>query len=305
MKPLSEGNYALCIAHPGHELRLHGFLEQAKPFVFILTDGSHRTQQDMMMDSIRSIDRAVKQNVKLSIAYLQSAKSKKIFKLCDHSAAPDEQHLKDTQIYSEILSLHTGIFHAFIKAISTNLIKYKITHVVADSSEGYNVCHEIVRIMTDIAIEQVKKKTGQTILSYDYAIEKPYNEGITEDCIHVQLDEMQLDRKMNAILKYPFALTDLKPNISMDNTVMLQLRQMKDGNKVIKEMMQEVNSDFLKNEYLRPYIVTEPKDKPIYETMGEKAVAAEKYPAVITYAEHLKPLKEKLRQELFQISSVS
>ena len=31
---------ALIIAHPGHEIRVHGWLELARPFVFVLTDGS-------------------------------------------------------------------------------------------------------------------------------------------------------------------------------------------------------------------------------------------------------------------------
>jgi len=34
---------ALVIAHPGHELRVHGWLEKARPLVFVLTDGSGRS----------------------------------------------------------------------------------------------------------------------------------------------------------------------------------------------------------------------------------------------------------------------
>src|SRR5215469_10219464 len=34
---------ALVIAHPGHELRVHHWLERAKPQVFVLTDGSGLT----------------------------------------------------------------------------------------------------------------------------------------------------------------------------------------------------------------------------------------------------------------------
>ncbi|MCC5636204.1 hypothetical protein LC593_10105 [Nostoc sp. CHAB 5844] len=31
---------ALIIAHPGHEIRVHDWLELAQPYVFVLTDGS-------------------------------------------------------------------------------------------------------------------------------------------------------------------------------------------------------------------------------------------------------------------------
>src|SRR5439155_2029574 len=34
---------ALVVAHPGHELRVHGWLERARPLTFVLTDGSAST----------------------------------------------------------------------------------------------------------------------------------------------------------------------------------------------------------------------------------------------------------------------
>src|SRR5205085_11261535 len=34
---------ALVVAHPGHELRLHHWLERARPTVCVLTDGSGRS----------------------------------------------------------------------------------------------------------------------------------------------------------------------------------------------------------------------------------------------------------------------
>src|SRR5436309_14218796 len=37
---LPEGNAALVVAHPGHELRVHHWLESTHPRVFVLTDGS-------------------------------------------------------------------------------------------------------------------------------------------------------------------------------------------------------------------------------------------------------------------------
>src|SRR4051812_39680541 len=39
----STGRAALMIAHPGHELAVHGWLERARPQVFVLTDGSGRS----------------------------------------------------------------------------------------------------------------------------------------------------------------------------------------------------------------------------------------------------------------------
>src|SRR5687768_16020419 len=36
-------DWAVLFAHPGHELIIHGFMEQARPVVAILTDGSGST----------------------------------------------------------------------------------------------------------------------------------------------------------------------------------------------------------------------------------------------------------------------
>lgn len=303
MNPLPKGNYALCIAHPGHELRLHGFLEQAKPFVFILTDGSHRAEKDLMMDSIRCIDRATKFGMKKNMAYSASDKSKKIFKFSDHSADEGQEHLKDALIYAEIVNQWTGVFEAFTRSMINNLVKYKIDYLVADASEGHNVCHEMMRIMADVAIEVVKKKTGHEILNYDFAIEKPYNENIT-DAIHIELDPAAVDRKLDAIVNFPLAPMDLRPNISLDYSLIVELEKMKEGKAALKEMIRDVNPGFLQNEYLRPYTASEPSGKPIYEIEGEKAVAAEKYVDVITYKDHLKPLKEKILKLILEPTHV-
>src|SRR5437660_1178518 len=44
----SNARGALFIAHPGHELLVHGWVELVKPSVFVLTDGSGRTNQSRL-----------------------------------------------------------------------------------------------------------------------------------------------------------------------------------------------------------------------------------------------------------------
>lgn len=289
MRSLPEGNYALCIAHPGHELRLHGFLEQARPFVWILTDGSLRTGQDMMMDSIKAISKAIKHGIKVNP---KDNSWNRVFCLT-FPDNPEQFHINDSQIYLEIL-IRTDFFISFIDFIANNLIKYKIDYLIADASEGTNVCHEAMRIMADMAIAIVKKKTGKKILNYDFSIDKPFNNIINEDCIRIELDEDAIDRKLDAMLKFTLALTDLKPNVSLDYNLIIELGKMSNGPEQIKQIIKEINPDFLKYEYLRPYTFSEPTEKSLYETLGEKAVASGKYMQVITYEKHLKPLREKL-----------
>src|SRR5262245_41002456 len=45
------GGWFFLFAHPGHELRVHHFLEQAAPTVAVLTDGSGSTGQPRLDES--------------------------------------------------------------------------------------------------------------------------------------------------------------------------------------------------------------------------------------------------------------
>ena len=49
---------ALVIAHPGHELRIHHWLERAKPRVFVLTDGSGHTNRSRLGQTAALLDAA-------------------------------------------------------------------------------------------------------------------------------------------------------------------------------------------------------------------------------------------------------
>src|ERR1700742_4299674 len=45
---LQDRGAALIVAHPGHELRLHGWMSLARPCVYVLTDGSGHSGQSRL-----------------------------------------------------------------------------------------------------------------------------------------------------------------------------------------------------------------------------------------------------------------
>jgi len=49
---------ALVVAHPGHEISLHGWLERVKPVVFVLTDGSGPRGVSRLSSTTRVLERA-------------------------------------------------------------------------------------------------------------------------------------------------------------------------------------------------------------------------------------------------------
>ena len=49
---------ALVMAHPGHELRIHGWLERTRPLPFVLTDGSGHTSSSRLASTTRVLTAA-------------------------------------------------------------------------------------------------------------------------------------------------------------------------------------------------------------------------------------------------------
>src|SRR4051794_37292284 len=49
----SFGKCALLVAHPGHEIHVHGWLETTRPIVYVLTDGSGRSGRSRLKSTTR------------------------------------------------------------------------------------------------------------------------------------------------------------------------------------------------------------------------------------------------------------
>lgn len=285
MKSLPQANYALSIAHAGHELRLHRFLEIAKPYVFLLTDGSHRFGQDMMMHSVTVIDNAIKQDKKLKFNPKDDS-WKRAWMIIQGDQPPEHKHIKSSQLYLQLIEQKSEFFEYYINFIASNLIRRNINCIISDGFEKLDFVQHICRIMTDIAVGFIVKNTGKQIFQYDYAVNLPYDTDLTDDCIEINLDEEAIDRKVNSILKYPLAIQDLKANLPLDLNVIIELRKMPDGEENIKQILKQVGQGFFSKEYLRPYNFTDITEDIEY-TISEN----EK----ISYMKHIKPIQEKLQ----------
>lgn len=226
-KPLPTGPWALAIAHPGHELRLHGFLEQTKPFVFILTDNSEAKGQDLMWDSIKVIDRATKQGItNISPEKLKDPFMRKVLKI-SLKEGEDKNHVKDSMIEYEVANRHIDFLNYYVDFMADNLIRYKIKCLACDASEDYHLTHEAVRMLCDLAILRVKQRTGDDITLYDYAVTLPYDSIKHEHCIRVELNDDAVERKLHAVCTYPLGVQELSPDIQMRSDMIDKLRTQK------------------------------------------------------------------------------
>src|SRR5689334_19417889 len=135
----SFGKCALLIAHPGHEIRVHGWLEMAKPVVFVLTDGSGRSGTSRLASTTRLLNRA-------------GAKAGSIF-----------GRLSDRDFYHAVLQRDFGFFRDLTSELSDALVRQHFDFVLGDAADGEILTHDVWRGVIDAAIMKAQVELGRPI----------------------------------------------------------------------------------------------------------------------------------------------
>lgn len=183
-------NAALIIGHPGHELRIHHWVETARPLTFVLTDGSGRGQQSRLASTAKVLHRA-------------GAKPAPIF-----------GRWTDAQAYEILLSGNLGALAGLTRELAQAFVANEIQAVVADAMEGFNPTHDLCRHLTNAAVLMADCATGRKIANFDFVLAAPpdtASEAIRDQCIRLQLDRPALARKRVAAENYP----ELKEEIDL------------------------------------------------------------------------------------------
>ncbi|MGH9765463.1 MAG: hypothetical protein ACREDR_09965 [Blastocatellia bacterium] len=171
---------ALVIAHPGHELRVHGWMCRARPSTFILTDGSGRSGKARIEPTSKILREA--------------------------GATPGSLYgrLTDRDAYALVLNRRFDAFIGFAEELAGALIELKVESVVGDAVEGYNPIHDICRFIVDAAVAMAEKKSGKRIANFDFALTgDPSTHGDGDSgSICVNLDRDEFDRKLAAARGY-------------------------------------------------------------------------------------------------------
>ena len=130
-RDVAAGRPLLLHAHPGHELRLFGWMEQHKPTLLLMTDGSGggapRTQH-----SLQSALRA-------------GAHPGAIFGM-----APDRDW------YAAILNSDLTMFNTVISALVETASANRSTLVVSDAVDGYNPMHDLCEVVAASAVARLR-----------------------------------------------------------------------------------------------------------------------------------------------------
>ena len=176
------GKAALIIGHPGHELRIHHWLETARPLTFVLTDGSGRGLKSRLPSTLRVLEQA-------------GAKPAPIF-------GP----WTDAETYRFFLSGNLTMICGITRELAKGFRQNEIQIVVADAEEGFNPTHDLCRYMTNAALLLAERESGRKIANFDFVLDALPDSAppeIRHQCMRIQLDGPALARKRCAAENYP------------------------------------------------------------------------------------------------------
>lgn len=290
------------MAHPSHELRIHGWLEQTRPYVCILTDGAGRTGEPRLSKTSEVLDRA-------------GATQGTIY-----------GRLTDLEVYAAILNGDSELFAGLVEELCEAFVSEQIEYVVGDAAEGYSVAHDICRTMIGAAVELAEYRYGHTIENFDFAVVGRPDRSPGDDTITIYLDDDAFARKINAALAYsPKLARDVEA--ALGGAPFQGIRRLSEA-QLAGEVDVEVSASVLEALKLHPKLQARFADiiegvplaalrvecfRPVgndsghdrttseplfYELYGEKLVDAGRYKRVIRYREHMLPLAQAIRKTI-------
>lgn len=251
---------ALVVAHPGHELVVHGWLEIARPCVFVLTDGSGRSNQSRLSSTTKVLARA--------------------------GATPGSLYgpLTDAAAYAALRNHEFEVFINFARELTAAFVSAQIDFVAGDALEGYNPMHDVCRLVVNAAVTGARRAHGHRIANFDFSLVNQTAalaaSAVAEE-FTLQLDETALARKISVAQGYAELAGEVSSALGKASIDAFRVERLRP---VDTERPESCGHDG--------------NEKPFYEQYGEKQVAAGHYTHVLRYDEHIAPLADALRAEV-------
>lgn len=185
---------ALVVAHPGHELRVHGFLAAARPRVSVLTDGAGRAGRPRLGSTRRVLDDVGSEHGRLFGV------------------------LSDRALYDALLAKDLALFVYLAEELAISLLLDRVERVVSDAAEGYNPAHDLCRLLVDAAVGLAARE-GEAIESLDFPLVGPPSDcppGLADRALWLALDDRAFARKRAAAEGYAELDDEVKAALSRD-----------------------------------------------------------------------------------------
>jgi hypothetical protein len=169
---------AIVVAHPGHELVVHHYMEVHRPLYFCLTDGSGGNAASRLASTTNLLARV-------------GARPGSIY-----------GRFSDKDLYRLLLEGRAEVFVELLNELATDLIDAEVEFVVGDAMEGFNPGHDVCRALIDSAVAVVQTRTGRALENYEFAV---HNNPATDPegaLVRLDLADDAFDRKIEAAMAY-------------------------------------------------------------------------------------------------------
>jgi hypothetical protein len=271
---------ALVVAHPGHELRVYGWLAATRPRVFVLTDGSGRTQRS------------------------RSASTDEVLSAVGAARGCIYARLTDAALYTAILDHDFDLFTDLADELAAALVCERTQFVAGDAAEGYNPAHDACRLIIDAAVALVSRETGARIDNFEFTLVGRPNACAAQShaaARWLRLDDKTFARKLMAARNYPELAAEVEAALSGAGSTGLRAHPDLAAQSGLSS--DGTSGETFRVECLRPVAVDAQarrgfEEPPFYEHYGERQVAAGHYSRVLRYREHMLPLAEALRSHV-------
>ncbi|MFD2052657.1 hypothetical protein ACFSQT_05905 [Mesorhizobium calcicola] len=166
--------HVLILAHPGHELRIHHWLELNRPRIYLLTDGSGGRHS------------------------ARTQYSRDVVEAAGATAGAVFGDVPDTTWYEALLARDSSVFADVLARISVDLSGMQDVQIVSDAVDGYNPMHDLAYAFGN-ALNRLLQSTrpGRKQLC---SAAVPNVPGAVE--VEIQLDAAARARKMAAVNAY-------------------------------------------------------------------------------------------------------
>jgi hypothetical protein len=247
---LPSGPAALVVGHPGHELRVHGWMEGQLTHVFVLTDGSGRTDQERLFAT-----RDLLENLPAS-------------ELANFGGLPDRT------FYQMLLNARLDVFRQLAEDLAAALIATGVQYVVGDAADGYNPAHDVCRLLINTAVTSIANRTGRRLANYEFLLvgdpQGQFGKSAGQ-AVHMRLSAEAFARKLAAARRYEQLRGEFDDAIM---TVGLDAF----GIECFRPTPQPI------------LWFRRSKTPPNYEQHGERRAAEGSYRQIIRYRRHVEPL---------------
>jgi hypothetical protein len=172
---------ALVVGHPGHELKMFGWIAEHHPQVHVITDGSGRQGVSRLPSTSKFLS-------------AMNTEPGEIF-------GP----VSDAGVYCALLETNIQFFLDLLHALADSFIRRGVDFVAGDASEGYNPTHDICRALVNAAVELAEKATGRSIQNYEFRLtewEQNCEDRHDSQCLHLRLGNDTLHHKLKAAADY-------------------------------------------------------------------------------------------------------